>query len=121
MRVSNLTLNIAWQITSDRCLLNNFYKLADRHHYIYFTHQPFIYSYPIFGKCWPNGKNCEFHEVTTCCKICGQEPDRNFAGYGTMILQRSGPGARMDLVCLEHVSGSLFNQNLFAEKQLKLF
>jgi len=121
MKVSSLTLNIAWQITSDRSLLNEFFKYAEAHHFIYFTHTPFYYSYPIFGKIWPDGKACQFHQVQTCCSICGQLPDRNYAGYGTLLLQRTGADQRMDLVCIKHKSGSQFNPLLFSQKQLSLF
>ena len=121
MKVSSLTLNVAWQITSDRFLLKPFFKYANANQFIYFTHKPFFYSYPAFGKIWTSGKNCECHGVHTCCHICGQEPDRNFAGYGTLILQRSGPGNRMDIVCDDHISGYEFNPSLFSQKQLSLF
>ena len=121
MKVSSLTLSVAWQITSDRHLLNDFYKFADRDHFIYFTHMPFYYSYPIFGKIWPDGKSCQFHQVNTCCHICGHVPDRNYAGYGTLLLQRTGADQRMALVCIEHKSGFQFNPLLFSQKQLSLF
>lgn len=121
MKVSALTLKIAWQLTTDRSLLNDFYKLAGANQFIYFTHTPFFYSYPIFGKIWPGGKSCQFHQVNTCCLICSHTPDRNYAGYGTLILHRTGPGARMNLVCADHISGTEFNPLLFSEKQLSLF
>lgn len=121
MKASNLTLNIAWQITSDRFLLNDFYKHAEANQFIYFTHTPFFYSYPIFGKIWANSKACQFHQVNTCCHICGHVPERNYAGYGTLILQRSGQGNRMNLVCADHISGTQFNPLLFSQKQLALF
>lgn len=121
MNVSNLTLNIAWQITPDRSLLNQFYKHANANQFIYFTHQPFFYSYPIFGKIWATGKCCEFHQVNTCCHICGEVPNRNYAGYGTIILQRSGCKNRMDLVCESHFFGTQFNPALFSKTQLSLF
>lgn len=121
MKVSSLTLNVAWQLNSDRSLLNEFYKYAEAHQFIYFTHTPFYYSYPIFGKIWRDGKSCQFHQVNTCCHICGQVPDRNYAGYGTLLLQRTGADQRMDLVCIEHKSGSQFNPLLFSQQQLSLF
>jgi hypothetical protein len=121
MKVSNLTLNIAWQLTSDRRLLNDFYQYAEGHQFIYFTHQPFFYSYPNYGRCWRDGKSCQFHQVNTSCHICGEVPDRNFAGYGTLILQRSGTKNRMHLVCDDHISGYEFNPALFSQKQLSLF
>ena len=121
MKVSSLTLNVAWHITSDRMLLNDFYKFAERDQFIYFTHTPFFYSYPIFGKIWPDGKACQFHQVNTSCSICGRVPDRNYAGYGTLLLQRTGADQRMKLVCIEHKSGRQFNPLLFSQKQLSLF
>jgi len=121
MIVSKLSLHVAWQITSDRSLLNDFCKYAEANQFIYFTHTPFFYSYPIFGKIWPDGKCCQFHQVNTCCHNCGLIPERNYAGYGTLILQRSGPGNRMNLVCADHTSGTQFNPCLFAERQLRMF
>ena len=121
MKVSNLTLNIAWQISSDRFQLDLFYKHAAPRQFIYFTHTPFLYSYPPFGKTWPGNKSCQFHRVETCCHICGQAPERNFAGYGTLILQRTGLVTRMNLVCDDHISGTEFNSLLFSKKQLSLF
>lgn len=121
MKVSNLTLNVALQIGSDRCLLNDFYKLAEAHHYIDFTHQNFLYTYPAFGTTYPGGKYSQFHRVITCCHICGYEPERNCGGYGGLFLQRSGPGNRMNLVCDDHVTGSDFSRRNFPPKQLSLF
>jgi hypothetical protein len=121
MKVSSLTLNIAWHISSDRFQLDLFYKHAGVGQFIYFTHTPFLYSYPGFGKTWPDNKSCQFHQVETCCHICGQAPERNYGGYGTLILQRTGLGNRMNLVCENHVSGTEFNSLLFSKKQLSLF
>ena len=118
MKTSVLTLTIARQLSSDWQLLNDFYKYADAGQWIYFTHTPFFYSFPSFGKPWPDGKPCQFHQVNTRCHICGQTADRNYAGYGTLILQRTGPGVRMNIVCDDHISGSQFNPGLFAERQL---
>jgi hypothetical protein len=42
MKVSCLTLNVAWQITSDRQLLNDFYKYTDVEQFVYFAHTPFF-------------------------------------------------------------------------------
>ena len=121
MKVSSLTFNIAWQIGSDRFGLDFFYKNAAPGQYIYFTHTPFLYSYPGFGKTWVGNKSCQFHQVETSCHICGQAPDRNFAGYGTLILQWTGHGKRMNLVCDDHICGTKFNPLLFSKKQLSLF
>jgi len=121
MKVSSLTLNIAWQIGSDRFQLDLFYKHATPGQYIYFTHTPFLYSYPDFGKSWVGNKSCQFHQVETCCHICGQAPERNFGGYGTLFLQRTGLGKRMNLVCDDHICGLQFNGQLFSRPQLALF
>jgi hypothetical protein len=121
MKVSSLTLNVAWQITSDRMLLNDFYKYAVKDQFIYFTHTPFFYSYPIFGKIWPDGKSCQFQQVQACCSICGSEADRNYAGYGTLILLRTGLGSRMNIVCDDHIAGREFDPLLFNNVQLALF
>ena len=121
MKVSNLTLNIAWRIGSDRVLLNDFYKDAEAHHYIDFIHQNFLYTYPAFGTTYPGGKYSQFHRVTTCCHICGYEPERNCGGYGGLYLQRTGPGKRMNLVCDDHVTGSDFARRNYSPTQLSLF
>ena len=121
MKVSQLTLNVAFQITSNRFELLEFYSHSLTDQFIYFTHTNFFYSYPIFGKIWPDGKACQFHRVQTCCSICGQAPDRNFAGYGSLLLQRTGVDQRMSLVCMVHKSGSQFDPNLFSKPQLSLF
>jgi len=120
MKVSSLTFNIAWQIGSDRFALDFFHKHSLPGQFIYFTHTPFLYTYPVFGETWPANKSCEFHQVDTLCYVCGQAPERNYAGYGTLILQRT-VGKRMSLVCDEHVSGTEFNPRLFSKKQLSLF
>ena len=120
MKVSNLTFNIAWHIGSDKFLLDLFYKFAEPGQFIYFAHTPFYYSYPDFGKAWPDGKACQFHKVKTYCHICGQSPDRNYGGYGTLLLQRT-TGNRMDLICDEHEIASQFNPALFLKTQLSLF
>ena len=121
MKVCSLTFNIAWQIGSDRFLLKQFCKYAEPGQFIYFTHTPFYYSYPDFGKAWPDGKVCQFHQVVTCCHICGQVPVRNYGGYGTLLLQRTATGKRMDLLCDEHEIGLEFNPDLFSKRQLVLF
>ena len=120
MKVSSLTLNIAWHIGSDRFLLDLFYKYANKGQFIYFAHTGFYYSYPDFGKTWADGKVCQFHQVTTCCHICGQVPERNYGGYGTLLLQRTA-GQRLDLLCDEHEIGMQFNPALFSQPQLSLF
>ena len=109
MKVSSLTLNVAFQITSNRSELLEFYSHSLTDQFIYFTHTNFFYSYPIFGKIWPDGKSCQHHSVITCCSICGRAPDRNFAGYGTLFLQRTGVDQRMSLFCMVHKSGSQFD------------
>ena len=121
MQVSSLTFNMAWQIGSDRFLLKQFCKYAEPGQFIYFTHTPFFYSYPDFGKAWPDGKVCQFHQVVTSCHICGQVPERNYGGYGTLLLQRTATGKRMDLLCDEHITGLQFNEQLFSKSQLSLF
>ena len=121
MKVSSLTFNIAWQIGSDRLLLNLFYKHANPGQFIYFAHTPFYYSYPDFGKTWPDGNVCQFHQVATCCHNCGLVPERNYGGYGTLLLQHTGTGKRMDLVCDVHEIGLEFKPELFSKPQLSLF
>ena len=120
MTIDKITFQVAWELSSDRQLLKTFYQHAEAGQWIYFTHTPFFYSYPIFGKIWPDGKSCQFHQVKTRCHICGQTPDRNYAGYGTLILQCTGPGARMNLVCDDHISGNQFNPGLFVGKAVEV-
>ncbi len=120
MKVCSLTFNIAWQIGSDRFLLDRFYKYAEPGQFIYFTHTHFLYSYPDFGKTWPGNQYCQFHQVDTYCRICGQAPERNYGGYGTLLLQRT-TGQRMELFCDEHIVGVQFNPGLFSKRQLSLF
>ena len=113
MKVSSLTLNVTFQITADRSGLLEFYTYGLPDQFMYFTHQPFFFSYPIFGTIWPDGKSCELHRVQTCCSICGQVPARNFASYGTLLLQRTGADQRMALVCTVHKLGRELVQVFF--------
>ena len=121
MKVSSLTFNIAWEIGTDRFLLNLFHKHANPGQFIDFTYTPFFYTYPYFGTKWPGNKYCQFHELHTFCKICGQAPERNFAGYGSLQLQCTTNPRRMNLICDDHRTGVEFNRHLFSKVQLALF
>jgi len=120
MKISTLTYKIAWEITTNRFLLDHFYKNADQHNFICFFHQNFFYSYPAFGKKWPDGKYSEFHKLQTCCHICGEEPERNYAGYGMIFLQRTDQ-ERMILLCENHKTGINLHGPVFKAKQLSFF
>lgn len=109
MKVSSLTLNVAWQITNDRILLYLFYMHALADYYIRFTHNNTFYSYPVIGKIWPDGSSCQPHIIETSCRICGAFPSRDSAGFGTIFLYRNGDNNRMNLYCEKHVPGNLFH------------
>jgi hypothetical protein len=87
--ITHLNYKLAYEITSNRTELDLFMKKGQMHEFIFFTHTNFFYSYPIWGKKWKNNKSSEFHKVETACKMCGHLPDRNYAGYGTLFLQKS--------------------------------
>jgi hypothetical protein len=89
--LTTLTPRIAQEIAPyGRFHLDQFIKEGDANDYIMFTHRNFFYSYPDWGKQWPDGKDCEYHRVDTKCHLCGHIPDRNFAGYGTLYLLNNG-------------------------------
>lgn len=127
--------------------LQKFIAEANCNHYTMFTHQNFFYSYPEFGKDWSNGKMCEFHRVNTKCHLCDWQPERNYAGYGTIYLLNNGVSkktiliyegigknrvtklvpnthslSRMILLCPKHISGYFeFNPIPKKNNQLTLF
>lgn len=92
--ISTISLNVALAICSCRMSdeIERFAKEGDCNEYTSFTHYNFFYSYPAWGKTWPNGNICEYHEVNTQCHICKEMPDRNFAGIGTLYLLNNGIG-----------------------------
>jgi hypothetical protein len=97
MKVSSLTFTIAWEIGSDRFLLDDFYKHADQQQFIYFTHQISFILIRNLGK-RPSEKCSQFHQVHTGCHVCGCEQNRNYAGYGSLILLRSGVLGKMNIL-----------------------
>jgi len=101
--ISTISLNVANAISSGaKFELNWFFKEAQQNQYMSFSHHNFFYSFPEFGKEWPNGKDCEFHRVHTQCNVCGLKPSRNYAGVGSLYLLKGGK--RMELLCHEHVA-----------------
>lgn len=88
--ITTLSQSVAEQITTNRVLLSEFIENAGNNQFFPFTHYNFFYSYPDFGKQWPGDKPCEYHDITTRCHLCGKEPERNFAGIGTLYLLHNG-------------------------------
>lgn len=102
--ISTITLNVALALNSvGFSRLDEFASTAEGNEYVAFTHYSFFYSYPELGNKWPNGKDEQFHQVHTKCHICGQIPERNYAGVGTMYLVNDGR-KRMRIVCHKHKS-----------------
>jgi hypothetical protein len=125
--ITSISINVAMTIASRPFFeFDTFLQKANHHHYIHFTHQNFFYSYPDFGKQWPNGKMCEFHRVHTQCHVCSWQPERNYGGYGTIFLLNNGISentkGRMLLLCPNHVHGyTLFTTEKKLVTQLQLF
>lgn len=89
--VSTLTLNVALAICGSNCLtVKKFAEEADANEYMLFTHFNYFYSYPEYGKKWKSGKDAEFHRVNTKCHLCGDFPERNYAGVGHIYLLNNG-------------------------------
>lgn len=70
--------------------VERFSKEATENEYFLFTHYNFFYSYPEWGNVWPDGKSCEFHQVHTKCHLCDWQPDRNYAGVGSIYVLNNG-------------------------------
>jgi hypothetical protein len=111
MNVTTLTYKIAYEIASDRFGLERFYKEANCNHVMMFTHTRHIYTFPAFGKKWPEDKNCQFHKVDTFCHLCKCPPASE--GYVTLwllhngisdktIVERSGKGKDRKYIELEN-------------------
>lgn len=103
--ISTITLQVALAIGSNEIFnqISKFTKEATEHEYTSFTHYNFFYSYPEWGKKWPNGETCEFHSLNTKCHLCNWRPERNYAGVGTIYLLNSG--SRMTMLCPKHIKG----------------
>lgn len=100
--ISTITLNVALALNSvGFSRIEEFAEASEVIEYIPFTHYNFFYSSPEWGKKWANGKDEQFHRVHTKCNICGEAPERNYAGVGTMYLVNDGR-KRMRIVCGRH-------------------
>lgn len=132
MIISTITLPVALAIgnTSGFKNIEMFMNYANPGQYIDFTHRNFYYSYPVFGKQWMSGKDCEFHRVNTKCNVCNHMPERNFAGIGSIYLLHNGIALdqtnRIVLLCQKHIAGylpwsSIKDFRQLKTKQLELF
>lgn len=90
--ITTITLSVALAIGGVEIFnqIERFTKEATENEYTRFTHYNFFYSYPEWGKTWANGKSCEFHRVNTKCHLCDWQPQRNYAGVGTIYLLNNG-------------------------------
>ena len=87
MRISKVSLEVASQLSSFSTFgLQDFFNKATPGQIFDFCHYNFYYSFPEFGHQWKNGLSCEFHRVETCCRKCQAQPERNFAGVGSIYL-----------------------------------
>jgi len=101
--ISSVSLKVAIAIGGYD--IKKFHEQAKPDQYTIFTHQNFFYSYPEFGKHWPDNKPCEFHRVNVKCHFCDFTPDRNYAGYGSIYVlhNKVNQGNRMIFLCKDHV------------------
>jgi len=105
MLVSNLSYNIAYQMSSDRHLLDEFYKNAKPDQYIWFTHIKIIYNYnPISG-----------HYVIPACYRCAKVDEYTCYGYGHMYLKHNG----VDQIKL--LNGRYRTMEVYCKKHIKQF
>jgi hypothetical protein len=97
--ITTLSIRVADAIRSGPSFwLNDFIAFGDCNDVFPFAHHNFFYSYPEFGKQWPDGKPCEFHRVDTGCHLCGYQPSRNHAGVGNLYLLHNGVSDEQILV-----------------------
>jgi hypothetical protein len=108
-------------MSSDRHLLDEFYKNAKPDKYILFTHIKIIYNYnPISG-----------HYVIPACYRCGKVDEYTCYGYGNMYLKHNGvdqiklPNGRyrtMEVYCKKHIQQfSEYGKPKLSGTQLTLF
>lgn len=89
-----------------------------------FFHKSFYYSYPEWNTTWADGTTdgC-FHRIWTKCHVCGEMPERNDGGYGSIWIRNDY--MRFTCLCDEHAKGyPRFDPNgIFKveQKQLTLF
>jgi hypothetical protein len=99
--ITTISLSVALTIGSSKLFdeIKRFSQEANENEYTSFTHYNFFYSYPQWGKTWKDDKTCEFHRVNTKCHLCDFEPDRNYAGVGTIYLLNNGICNNEILIC----------------------
>ena len=91
MNLSAITKEIAVKISSSpKFELLDFIEKGDCNDYFLFTHYPFFYSYPEFGKKWKNEQSCQFHKIDIKCNLCDYVPERNKIGVGDIYLLHNG-------------------------------
>jgi hypothetical protein len=106
MQVSNLSYKIAYEISGDRFLMEEFYKLAKPDEYILFLHINIIYSWNVISG----------HRVIPACYKCGKiDEDYNFAGRGHMYLRHNG----VDKIRLHN--GRYKTMEVYCKKHVKAF
>ena len=121
MLVSNLSYKIAFEISSDRFLLQKFYDKARPDQYIMFIHINVIYSWNVISG----------HRIIPACYRCAKVDEYTCYGYGHMYLKHNGvdqiklPNGRyrtMEVYCKKHIKQ--FSEFKIGEpkiKQLSLF
>ncbi|MGN6804249.1 MAG: hypothetical protein ACTHJN_20290 [Ginsengibacter sp.] len=120
MTIDKISFQVAWQLCSCRADLEYFFTHATPGEIFPFTHYNFFYSYPSFGRVWPNGLLAQFHRVHTCCSKCQAFPDRNFAGIGSINLSMR-PDRKASLLCDECAKGEKVFGEVESYVQGKLF
>jgi hypothetical protein len=93
--ITHLTLKLAEAICSgEKVSIETFYKKGKANEYFLFSHHNFYYSYPEWGSKWKDEQICQFHRINVGCSICGDKPDRNYAGVGNIWLIKSNRDRR---------------------------
>jgi hypothetical protein len=62
--ISKVSFEVAWQLSSCRAYLVDFFTNATPSEIMHFTHYNFYYSYPSFGRIWLTGHKRNFIEFT---------------------------------------------------------
>ena len=121
MTISKVSLKIASELASgERFSLEKFFLKAKPGEIFDFWHYHFFYSYPEFGKQWTNDQCCQYHEVTTHCSKCQENPDRNYAGVGSLYLLMNEDRKAL-LLCDECANGLKVFGEVPYFVQLRLF
>lgn len=81
---------LAYELTSNRWDFETFIEQAQLNEYFFWTHTNFYYSYPEWQKKWINTQDhCCYHKIEIACNCCHKQPERNYAGYGTICMYKS--------------------------------